>query len=213
MEELIRKHFPSLNDVRFIKEFASVAEKIEISSGNILMDYGRRIERIPLLFSGSVQVFRRDEEGREVFLYYLSAGDACAISLVCSGRDKISRIRAETIEDSYFLVVPIRYMDEWMMRYKVWYYYVLETYSYRFEEVLKTLDVIAFGNLDDRLRKFLEDHAAAMNTNIIQITHQQIADALYTSREVISRLLKQLENKGVVRLERNRIEWKGGRNG
>jgi CRP/FNR family transcriptional regulator len=170
------------------------------------MDFGRRIERIPMLYDGSVSVFRRDEEGHELFLYYLSPGDACAISMVCSGHDKISKIRAETIEESKFIVVPIKYMDEWVKKYKVWYYFVVETYSMRFEELLKTLDQLAFNKMDERLHKYLHDMSEVTRTTEIHITHQQIADSLFTSREVISRLLKQMEKKGYVHLDRNRIE-------
>ena len=206
MEEIIRRHFPSLNDLKFVEELSSLSDFMDIPEGQVMMDYGRPITMIPLLYEGSVQVFRRDEEGHEIFLYYLKPGDACAITLVCSGQDKISRIRAETLENSKFIAAPIKYMDKWMMEYRVWYKYVLQTYSYRFEEALKSFDQVAFNNMDERLKKFLKDHSAVVQDNVILLTHQQIADALFTSREVISRLLKRMEVKGLVKLERHKIE-------
>lgn len=205
MDAIIRKHFPSLNDLRFVQALSEVGELMDLPAGEVIMDYGRRIEHIPLLYEGSVQVFRRDDQGREIFLYYLKPGDACAITLVCSGHDKISRIHADTLEPSRFILVPISCMDEWMMTFKVWYYYVVETYSYRFEEALKSFDQVAFSKMDERLHKFLSDHGQIIQSKTITLTHQQIADALFTSREVVSRLLKQMENEGEVRLERNRI--------
>ncbi|MCP4120449.1 MAG: Crp/Fnr family transcriptional regulator [Bacteroidetes bacterium] len=206
MDDIIRKHFPSLNDVNFVNELTSVAELIEIPAGETMMDYGRRIERIPMLYEGSVQVFRRDEEGHEIFLYYLQPGEACAISMVCSGHDKISKIRAETLEDSKFIAAPIKYMDEWVMNYKVWYRYVVDTYSLRFDEMLKSFDQIAFNKMDERINHFLKNHSKVTGHTTVSLTHQQIADALFTSREVVSRLLKQMENKSLVKLERHRIE-------
>jgi len=205
IRELLKQHFPTLNDVDFITEFEKVAEIRQVPAGMSMMDIGQYIKQIPLLVEGLIKVFREDEEGNELFLYYIYPGQACAISFVCSARERISQIRAEALDECKILSVPIEKMDPWMTNYKVWYYYVLETYRSRFEEVLKTVDSIAFHRMDERLMDYLQKNVDATGNSVLQATHQDIAYELNTSREVISRLLKKLEQKGHIKLGRNQI--------
>ncbi|MGB0428960.1 MAG: Crp/Fnr family transcriptional regulator [Bacteroidia bacterium] len=205
VKEQLREFFPGLNDPDFVEEFASVAEIKDVPAGMSMMEIGQYIKTIPLLIDGLIKVFREDEEGNELFLYYIYPGQACAISFVCSARERISQIRAETLDECKVLSIPIENMDPWMTKYKVWYYFVLETYRTRFEEVLKTIDSIAFHRMDERLMNYLNKNVKAQGSQVIQSTHQDIAYELNTSREVISRLLKKLEQKGKIRLGRNQI--------
>lgn len=206
MRNLIRKNFPTFTEPAFIQEIEANGSLREIKAGTTMMDIGWHITEMPLIYEGKVKVFREDEDGNELFLYYLYPGDACAISLVCSGLEKISKIRAVTLDTTKAIILPISYMDKWMRQYKSWYYFVLETYSFRFEEVLKTVDSIAFQKMDERLADYLARNVRARESRIIQTTHQEIASELNSSREVISRLLKKLEQRGRVRLSRNTIE-------
>ncbi|MBI1184927.1 helix-turn-helix domain-containing protein [bacterium] len=205
VKELLKQHFPQLNDIEFVEAFEKVAEIRDIPAGTSLMDIGQYIKAIPLLVEGLIKVFREDEEGNELFLYYIYPGQACAISFVCSARERISQIRAEALDNCKVLSVPIECMDPWMTNYKVWYYYVLETYRTRFEEVLKTVDSIAFHRMDERLMEYLRKNVEAQGSEVLQSTHQDIAYELNTSREVISRLLKKLEQNGKIKLGRNQI--------
>lgn len=204
--ELLKKHFPTLNEPDFIKEFISVCEIKNLPMGNVMMDIGQYIRQIPLLYEGLIKIFREDEEGNELFLYYIYPGQACAISFVCSAQERISQVRAEALDDCKFLSVPVEFMDTWMQKYKCWYHYVLATYRSRFEEVLSTIDSIAFLKMDERLVKHLQKNVEALGTNKLATTHQDIAFELNTSREVISRLLKKLEQDGKIKLSRNLIE-------
>lgn len=205
IKDLLRQHYPTLNDPEFMDELESVAEIREVPAGMSMMEIGQYIKTIPLLYEGLIKVFREDDEGNELFLYYIYPGQACAISFVCSARERISQIRAETLDVCKVLSIPIEYMDKWMTKYKVWYYYVLETYRGRFEEVLKTVDSIAFHRMDERLMDYLRKNVAAQGDEVLQSTHQDIAYELNTSREVISRLLKKLEQQGKIKLGRNQI--------
>jgi CRP/FNR family transcriptional regulator, anaerobic regulatory protein len=206
MKELILKNFPDLNHHELLKGIEAYGKLKTIESGEVMMEVGRYVKSIPLVTKGRLKVFREDDEGRELFLYYINPGETCAISLVCSERNRQSKIKAVAIEDSEFIAVPIRFMDEWMQQYKPWYYFVMETYRSRFEEVLNTVDSIAFHKLDERLLEYINKHLEVEGGDILHTTHQDIANELSTSREVISRLLKQLEKKGVVKLSRNQIE-------
>lgn len=205
MKEILKGKFPSFSS-SLIDDIAEHAHFMEVDKGETIMDIGWYIKQVPLLYDGHVKVFREDNEGNELFLYYLYPGDACAISLVCSGHEKISKIRAVALENSKFIAFPIKYMDEWMLQHKDWYYFVLDTYSFRFEEVLKTVDDIAFHKMDERLVRYLRKAKEAHNSNMIPTSHQDIAYELNSSREVISRLLKKLEQRGAIALHRGQIE-------
>ncbi|MCB0737709.1 MAG: Crp/Fnr family transcriptional regulator [Bacteroidetes bacterium] len=206
IRELLRKHFPNLNDPQLLDEFDQSAQIKEIPAGQAIMNFGQHIREIPLLVSGLLKVYREDDDGNELFLYHINAGQSCAISFVCSFSDRISQIRAETVENSVFITIPIEKMDSWMRDYKSWYYYVLATYRERFEEMLKTIDSIAFHKMDERVLEYLKRHSKVRGTMKLQMTHQDIAYELNTSREVISRLLKKLEQNGYLKLGRNEIE-------
>jgi len=180
----------------------------EIPAGEILMRTGQYVKSTMLVLEGMIKIFRESEDGNEFLMYYLQPGEACAITMVCASKMEASKVMAKTMENTTVLMLPIQLMDEWMSKYKSWYYFVLETYRNRFEELLMLIDQVAFRNMDERLMFYLERHAAINNSNSIQLSHQQIADELNSSREVISRLLKKMEQRNIVSLHRNAIELK-----
>ena len=204
INEIVKQYFYELSNEDLIKEIASVAKIESVPEGQIMIDYGEIMKQIPLLYEGKLKVFREDDRGNELFLYYIDAGQGCAVSFACF--DKMSSIRAEAVEKSKFLSIPTKYMEVWMSKYPEWNKFVLRIYNQRFEEVLDTLNQVAFYKLDERLMDYLEKHALALDTKILNLTHAEIATELNTSREVISRLLKKLELSGKVSLSRNQIE-------
>lgn len=206
MKELLKKNFPDLIEPGLIAEIEKQSAIKKMVPGDLMMDVGQYIKFVPLLLTGKLKVFREDDDGNELFLYYITPGETCAVSLVCSSNDRKSKIKAVCVEEAELITVPIRFMDEWVQHYRSWYYFVLNAYRKRFEDLLFTLDSVAFHKMDDRLLNYLEKHVAVNQSETINITHQDIANELNTSREVISRLLKQLERKGVLKLGRNQIE-------
>jgi len=205
IKEILARYFPSFSP-ELSDDIAEVAELMSMPSGETMMDVGRYIKMVPLLHKGMVKIFREDEQGNELFLYYLYPGEACAISFVCSLRERKSNVKALVVRDSEFIAFPIKYMDEWMLKHQTWYHFVLEAFNFRFEEVLKTIDEIAFHRMDDRLENYLIKIAQADGTRILYTSHQDIANELNSSREVISRLLKKMEKEGMVKLGRGKIE-------
>ena len=197
--------FPIYFEEELKKELNSVSKLYNAAAGDIIMDIDQSIDQIPLVTKGSIKISREDEEGNEIFLYYLEPGHACATSITCCLSGQRSTIRAIAEEDTEYLAIPVQYSDEWMLKYKTWKNFVMNTYSERFEELLKTIDQLAFKKMDERLEKYLHDKADLHESRIINISHQEIAYDLNTSREVISRLLKQLERIGSIKLGRNRI--------
>lgn len=203
--QLLNRYFSEFEEA-LRQEIIVTARVRTIKAGQIMMKTGEPITSIPLILDGIVKVSREDEAGNELFIYHLESGDACAISLVCSGRHKASQITAEVVEEVTVLEVDIFNMDRWMQKYPTWYRFVLGTYQRRFEEILNTLDSVAFKKMDERLVDYLKNKAEALNSLHLSITHQQIAQELNTSREVVSRLLKKLEQRGNISLGRNEIK-------
>jgi len=187
------------------QEIIHIAKVYTAEPGDIIMDLGLQIETIPLVLSGSIKILREDRDGHEIFLYYLEQGDACATSITCRISEQKSTIRAIAEDDTKYLAIPVRYSDIWFNKYPSWKSFVMNTYAHRFEELLKAVDQLAFKKMDQRLSKYLLDKADLHENKEIKISHQEIAYDLNTSREVISRLLKQLEKIGDIQLGRNRI--------
>ncbi len=205
IEEKIVNNFKKILEPKLIEEVIEHGRLHHAREGNIMIDYGQYMKELPLVLSGTIKILRKDNDGNELFLYYLNGGDSCAMSMTCCVGDKKSEIRAVAEDDSEIWMLPIRYMDEWMT-YKTWQAFVFNSYNARFEELLNTIDSIAFLRMDERLWKYLLDKKQASASYIITKTHQDIASELNTSRVVISRLLKQLERDEKIELYRNRIE-------
>ena len=165
-----------------------------IPAGEVLMRTGQFIKSTMLILEGNVKVFRENEDGGEFLMYFLQPGEACAISIICAAKTEASRVMAKTTEETTVLMIPLQLLDRWMLDYKSWYHFVLSTYRNRFDELLVLIDQVAFRNMDERLLSYLERHSKVHNSSIISLSHQQIADELNSSREVISRLLKKWSN-------------------
>jgi CRP/FNR family transcriptional regulator, anaerobic regulatory protein len=205
IQQRLTESFPQF-DADLIEKLASVGHLIEFKADEQLMRTGQYFKNTLLILDGKVKLAREDEDGNEYFLYYLESGKACALSMICATKNEASQIRASAVEDVTAIAVPIQFMDQLMLDHKNWYYFVLETYRSRFEELLVVIDQVAFRSMDEKLIFYLKRQFDAFETNILNTTHQTIAYDLNSSREVISRLLKKLEQNGFVALHRNSIE-------
>lgn len=188
-----------------LQEVEKYGKAMAFPPGETIINYGNYIKTVPLILSGSVKVIKEDEEGKEVFLYYLKPGQTCAMSLTCCSTYQPSQIKAVTEEPTELIAIPVDKHEQWMNQYREWKELVGRTYATRFDELLQTIENIAFKKMDERLVEYLQAKFQTLNTTSLHITHQEIANELGTSREVISRLLKQLEHKGMVTLGRNKI--------
>ena len=204
--QLVRQHFPEIAEKGLQEEIAEAGKIFHYRAGEVIMDYGSYVKLVPLVIEGSIKVVREDEGGNELFLYFLEAGNACTMSFSCCMMDKKSIIRAEAEEDVTFIGIPVRKMDEWMRKYQSWKNFVMMSYDYRMTELVRTIDRIAFQKMDERLLDYLRKKSDTANSKLIKATHQDIAASLNSSREAVSRLLKQLEHMGKVRLGRHSIE-------
>ena len=206
MSNDITEIFPAFTDEELRQQITDECTIRRISAGTTLMEMGQYVKSIPLITEGRVKVFREDDDGHELFLYYLEPGEGCAMSFACTLHNQTSQVKAVAMEDTEFISVPVGLIPDWMSKYKSWYRFVIETYQARFDELLSTPDSIAFQRMDERLINYLKKSSEVLETRVLKLPHQEIAYELNTSREVISRLLKKIEKDGFVSLGRNRIE-------
>ncbi|HVU54636.1 MAG TPA: Crp/Fnr family transcriptional regulator [Puia sp.] len=204
-EQLLHGLFPFFEQ-DLIRKMAEKAVIRETPAGQLLMKTGQNIRSTLLIIKGTVKIYREDEEGDEFFMYYLQPGQACALSMICATRQETSEIMARAMTDTESISIPLEYMDRWMTEYKSWYHFVLESYRSRFEELLITVDHIAFRHMDERLLFYLQKQQETLNTRRLPVSVTEIATDLNSSREVISRLLKKLADKGQIRLDKNFVE-------
>ncbi len=182
------------------------AEIKEVQAGTALLKVGQNIRSTMMVIDGMVKLYQEDEEGDEYFMYYISPGQACAVSMVCSFQAEQSQVLAKAMTDVTLISIPIKFMDKWLSEFKSWHYFVIKTYRTRYEELLKTVNEVAFKNMDERLEFYLKKQVEKFG-NTIKLTHQEIASDLNSSREVISRLMKKMEKNGWIVLHRNSFEW------
>lgn len=203
---LLQQPFIGRFEPALIEELARAGTYMEIEEGHILMRPGSYIRSVPIILTGSIKILRSDEEGRETLLYYLGGLDSCAMSLTCCLDRQQSEITAVAEEKTRLILVPVEKVEEWICRFSSWKQFVFGVYRKRFEDMLSTIDNIAFRKLDERLLTYLTKKAGGSQGGSITITHEEIANEMATSREVISRLLKQLERMGKVKLSRGKID-------
>jgi CRP/FNR family transcriptional regulator, anaerobic regulatory protein len=197
--------FPML-EKELLDEIKTVGEIKTFSEDEIIMKTGQYIRSTILILEGLVKIYREDDEGNEFFMYYLEGGKACALSMICAARQEKSELMAKSLKETTVLSIPLTFMDQWMTKYKSWYHFVLGSYRERFEEVLQTIDHIAFRNMDERLLFYLKRNKEKLKTNFLPLTHTEIAQDLNSSREVITRLLKKMSDKGMINMHRQNIE-------
>lgn len=206
MLHALQQSYGGLFEKALIEDINQVGTIKDVPEGFLLIDFGQYIRSMPLLVSGAIKVLREDTDGNELLLYFLEQGETCAMTLNCCLGQTKSQIRAIAETDTKLIMIPVEKMEEWTGKYRSWRNYVFESYHNRLMEMLESIDSIAFLRMDQRLLKYLREKVQINQNKVIHATHQDIADDLHTSRVVVSRLLKSLENSGVIRLHRNNIE-------
>lgn len=204
-----------MKDLQQISEFKSSPELVkklyengiskEYKAGDVLINENSHIRSIPIVTKGSIKVIRTEEDGREILLYYIKAGESCIMSFLGGLHNETSKVKAEIEDDAEILFLPMDKVSLFIKEYPQWLDYIFRLYHKRFEELLDVVNAIAFKKVDERLLNLLHKKAELNNSQIIQTTHEQLANELGTARVVVSRLLKQLEENGEVQLGRNKI--------
>src|SRR5690554_178008 len=202
-ESLVNARFEHFTD-DLQKSILEEGRVIEVEEGDVLIRSGDPIRNTMLVVDGRIKIYREDEDGNEYLLYYLEPGSACAISIMCALQNEESKITAIAETHATLIAIPFEFIGKWMEIYPSWSAFIIRTYRARFDELLLTIDHIAFRKMDERLVFYLKQKTEGRG-NQIATSHQEIANDLNSAREVISRLLKKLEQMGAIKLERNLI--------
>ncbi|MCS6916642.1 MAG: Crp/Fnr family transcriptional regulator [Chitinophagales bacterium] len=206
MQELVTARFKGIFEEPLLRDLLECGEIREFREGEVIMDYGKYIRAMPIILSGTVKVYRLDKSGKEILLYYLSATDSCSMAYSCCMHARKSEVKAIAEEDGQLITIPHAKLDEWICTYPSWRSYIFDGFMQRFNELLQSIDLIAFGHLDQRVKNYLLDKSRHAHSSVIKVSHQQIASDLGTTRVVISRILKQFENMHQLILYRNEIK-------
>ncbi|RYG54505.1 MAG: Crp/Fnr family transcriptional regulator [Chitinophagaceae bacterium] len=193
------------SDNSLIQEINSRSKRKKLAKDEVLISPGDTLLFVPLVLSGVLRIIREDDEGREVFLYHLYPAQTCAMAVNCCQAGKKSMVKAIAEDDTEVLLIPVNLIDQ-LFKHPEWKAFINQTYSSRFEELIEVIDLVAFNNLDRKILNYLEKKKEALHTPVLAVTHQQIAVELNTHREAVSRLLRTMEQKGIVKLGRNTIE-------
>ena len=206
MKNLLELHYGAMFEPALIEEITHVAVMKEFNEGDVLIDFGQYIQKMPLLLEGAIKILREDFDEGELLLYFIEKGDTCAMTMACCLGETKSEIRAVAETKGLLLMIPVIKMEDWLGKYKSWRNFVFNSYNQRLKEMLSAIDHLAFMNMNDRLLSYLIDKTKIYHTREIKSTHQEIAYDLHTSRVVISRLLKTLEKEGKIKIHRASIE-------
>lgn len=198
--------FSEFNKSQHLQEYIDQSQVKELPGQAELLHVGSSITVVPFVLDGAIKVLRDDRQGHELYLYHIRPGESCAMTLNSTLSRERSQVKAVTLEKTRLLAVPVKVIKDWYASDPVFRDFVLSTFQQRFEELLTTLDQVAFRQIDTRLAHLLKDRSEALERRILHVTHQELAEELNSSREVVSRLLKQMEQKGLVELGRNRIK-------
>ncbi len=206
LHEKLNEFYSVVLEPELINEIAEVGIYKRIRENELLLDIGDSFNRIPLMLTGAIKISRETINGDEIVLYFLERGDTCTITFGSGLNSTKSKVRGVAEKPSEVIFIPVEKLEEWMVKYASWRSFVIDSYNIRLNEMLESIDTLAFMKMDQRLYKYITDKVKIMRSPTLNTTHQEIAIDLNTSRVVVSRLLKQLENEGKIKLYRNRIE-------
>ena len=202
----------TLEQIEEFKSSPELLEKLhqysiqkEYKAGSIILNENASVRSIPIVTKGTLKVIRTEEDGRELLLYYIKAGESCIMSFLGGLHNETSKVKAEVEDDATILFLPIEKVSAFIKEYPQWLDYIFRLYHKRFEELLEIVNAIAFKKVDERLLALLRKKQELTGNSTLNITHEQLANELGTARVVVSRLLKQLEENGTVQLGRNKI--------
>ena len=206
VREKLEEYYSVVFEKELLDEIAEVGTYKKVRENELLLDIGDTFHHIPLILTGAIKISRETKKGDEIVLYFLERGDTCTITFGSGIQSNKSKVRGIAEKDSELIFIPVEKLEEWMIKYASWRSFVIDSYDLRLNEMLEAIDTLAFLKMDERLYKYLVDKVQIMRSTELHTTHQEIAIDLNTSRVVISRLLKQLENEGRIKLFRNKIE-------
>ncbi len=206
LKETLLVHYSEIFEEDLIDEIVNVGYFNKIESGKLLVDIGDYLTHIPLIIKGVVKIIRQEKEGDELTLYYLEPGDTCAISFANCINKKKSIFRGIAETDIEAIFIPVEMVDEWLVKYKSWRHFIIDSYHFRLLEMVESIDSLAFMKMKTRIWKYLTNRVKMSKDIDLEVTHQDIATDLNSSRVVVTRIIKILHDEGKIFSTRNKVK-------
>jgi len=202
----LKTSFPQFSSsIELLQEIEKISSIHEFEKETIILKENSYVKVIPLLISGLIKVYKEDESGNEILLYYIEPGESCIMSIMAAEKNEKISVKGIVEEKSEIVIIPIQKLQSLRRNYPQWNLFVYSLFNEKFDEVIEMIKILTFSNKEKRLEDYLLKEASIKNTTEIHQSHQEIANELGSSREVISRLLKKLENDGKIELSQRLI--------
>ena len=195
------KFFP---EPEFREELLQHGEVVVLKKGDVIVKDGQYVKFLPIVLKGAIRVFQQKED-REILLYYVKADETCTMSLAAAYFDNKSTSHGVAIEPTEVLIFPASLIHGWQLKYPSWNKYVMHMFRRRYDELVNSFQGIVFDHIPDRVMEYLKRKSESEKNRHLNISHQQLAHELGTTRVVISRILKQFEREKMMKLARGTI--------
>ena len=189
----------------FKEELLQHGQIASFNKGDVIVRDGQYVKFLPIVLKGAIRVFQQSED-REILLYYVRADETCTMSLAAAYFNNKSTSHGVVTEPTDVLVFPASMIEQWQLKYPSWNRYMMQMFRTRYDQLISSFQGVAFDNIDTRVMEYLKETAKKENGKSVNLSHQQLADELGTTRVVISRILKDYERSNKIKLFRGRIE-------
>lgn len=195
--QTLKTHLPFI-DNPIIEEFSKSGSLITLEKDIEILKEGQYVKVIPIVLEGALKVVSRHED-KEFLLYYIQAAESCVMSFSAILENSTSKIFAITEDKTTLLALPSDKILDWLKQFPQLNQLFYQQYTQRYSDLLHTVNSLIFDKMETRLYEFLKEKCRIKHDKIIEISHREIANSLGTAREVISRVLKKLENEGKIK--------------
>jgi len=207
LTEIIKNNFQQLaSSSELTTEINNVGLVQDFKKDTVLLKENSYVKVIPLLISGLIKIYKEEENGNEVLLYYIKPGETCIVSVMAVEKGEKANVKGVVEEDCSVILIPSDKLYKLRKNHPNWNLFVYKQFNDKFDEVIEMVKVLTFSNKEKRLEDYLIKKASLNSSKVVKKSHQEIANELGSSREVISRLLKKLEIEGKIELSLRNIK-------
>src|SRR5258705_4812085 len=201
------KKLKSFPEPELQKEILKHGKILKAKKGDILIKEGQFLNFLPIVIHGQLRVYQQKED-REILLYYVGPEQTCMMSLSSAYFNNTSAANGMAVEPTDLLILPAKLIAEWQLKYASWNKFIIRTFRSRYDELLLSFGSVAFDPIPARVKEYLTKRSKSDGSKKIPVSHQTLANELGTTRVVISRILKQFEQEGMINQFRGHIELK-----
>ena len=206
LKNRILENFPFLHHCQneVFRDFMQKAALVQLEKGNYICHEGSDCSHLALVTGGTARVFKLGENGREITLYRVTEGESCILTASCILSQLPFPAFALCEDRVEAIIVPAADVRRWLAESAAWRDYIFGMVAQRLSNIISIVEEVTFRRMDRRIADYLIQHCQS-SQQVVKATHQEIASDLGTSREVVSRILKELEVNGLIKVTRGTI--------